>query len=132
ESLRTWRNETPYPSDGDLVFPSIRLKGNKPPRANMLVSDHLQPAARKAGIPHAVGFHTLRRTLASALVANGSDIRLVQELLRHSNPVTTLDAYTRSTTRAKIDAQGWVMQQLLSEDAKATLEKAKPASSHTM
>ena len=132
ESLRAWRNETAYPANEDLVFPSIRLKGKKPPRANMLVSDHLQPAARKAGIPHAIGFHTLRRTLASALVANGSDIRLVQELLRHSNPGITLDAYARSTTPAKIEAQGWVMQQLLSEDANASLEKAKPASSRTM
>jgi len=132
ESLRAWRNETAYPANEDLVFPRIRLKGKKPPRANMLVSDHLQPAARKAGIPHAIGFHTLRRTLASALVANGSDIRLVQELLRHSNPGITLDAYARSTTPAKIEAQGWVMQQLLSEDANASLEKAKPASSRTM
>lgn len=76
----------------DLVFPSMRLKGRKPPRANMLVADHLQPAARKAGITEPVGFHTLRRTFASALLANGCDLRLVQELLRHSNPGITLDA----------------------------------------
>jgi hypothetical protein len=60
------------------------------------VAKHLQPAAQKAGITGRVGFHTLRRTLASALVANGSDLRLVQELLRHSNPLITLDAYARS------------------------------------
>jgi site-specific recombinase XerD len=66
-----------YQANDDLVFPSFRLKGRKPPRANMLVADHLQPAARKAGITGKVGFHTLRRTLASALVANGNDARLV-------------------------------------------------------
>jgi len=132
EALKAWRNETPYAANEDLVFPSMRLKGKKPPRANMLVADHLQPAARKAGILHQVGFHTLRRTLASALVANGSDIRLVQELLRHSNATITLDAYTRSTTPAKIEAQGWVMRQLLAEDAKGAFAKAKPASSRTM
>lgn len=104
----------------------------EPPRANMLVADHLQPAARKAGISGQIGFHTLRRTLASALVANGSDVRLVQELLRHSNPVITLDAYTRSTTPAKIEAQGWVMQQLLMESSKAALATAKPATTRTM
>ena len=98
----------------------------------MLVADHLQPAARKAGISGQIGFHTLRRTLASALVANGNDVRLVQELLRHSNPVITLDAYTRSTTPAKIEAQGWVMQQLLAENSKATLANAKPVSTRTM
>ena len=98
----------------------------------MLVADHLQPAARKAGISGLVGFHTLRRTLASALVENGSDVRLVQELLRHSNPVIALDAYARSTTPAKMEAQGWVMQRLLAEDAKVALLSAKPASSRTM
>jgi integrase len=98
----------------------------------MLVANHLQPAARKAGISGQVGFHTLRRTLASALVANGSNIRLVQELLRHSNPLITLDAYARSTTPAKIEAQGWVMEQLLTEDSKAALAAAKPASTRTM
>jgi hypothetical protein len=30
----------------------------------MLVADHLQPAALKAGISGQVGFHTLQRTLA--------------------------------------------------------------------
>jgi len=124
ESLAAWRKETPYPTPDDFVFPSFRLKGAKPPRANMLVADHLQPAARKAGITGRIGFHTLRRTLASALVANGSDVRLVQELLRHSNPVITLDAYVRSTTPAKIEAQGWVMQQLLRESSKAALAAA--------
>jgi integrase len=132
DSLQEWRKETPYRANDDLVFPSLRLKGRKPPRANMLVADHLQPAARKAGITAQVGFHTLRRTLASALVANGNDIRLVQELLRHSNPLITLDAYARSTTPAKIAAQGWVMQQLLTEDSKVALAAAKPASTRTM
>jgi integrase len=132
EALDDWRKETPYSTNDDLVFPSMRLKGEKPPRANMLVADHLQPAARKAGITGPVGFHTLRRTLASALVENGNDVRLVQELLRHSNPVVTLDAYARSTTPAKMEAQGWVMERLLAYDAKGELLKAKPASSRTM
>jgi len=70
--------------------------------------------------------------LASALMANGSDVRLVQELLRHSNPIITLDAYTRSTTPAKMKAQEWVMQQLLPEDAKAMLANTKPGSSRAM
>src|ERR1700733_1100633 len=98
----------------------------------MLVANHLQPAARKAGISGQVGFHTLRRTLASALVANGSDLRLVQELLRHSNPLITLDAYARSTTPAKIEAQGWVMEQLLRKDSKVLLVDARLVSSRTM
>jgi integrase len=130
--LQAWRKETPYQANDDVVFPSFRLKGRKPTRANMLVADHLQPAARKAGITGQIGFHTLRRTLATVLVANGKDVRLVQELLRHSNPLITLDAYARSTTPAKIEAQGWVMRQLLPEDSKARLAAAKPASTRAM
>jgi hypothetical protein len=49
------------------------------------------------------------------------------------NPLITLDAYARSTTPAKIEAQGWVMQQLLMDDSKAAaLAAAKPASTRTM
>ena len=114
--LEAWRKETLYSAEEDFIFPSYRLKGKKPPRANMLVASHLQPAARKAGITGQVGFHTLRRTLASALVANGSDPKLVQELLRHSNVKTTLDIYAKAMTPAKLEAQGWVLKQLLTTE----------------
>jgi len=93
--LLNWRRETPY-SKKELVFPSFKLKGRKPRRANMLLSDHLRPAAVKVGVvapPRAFGFHTFRRTLASVLVANNYDPKLVQERLRHSNIKTTLDIY---------------------------------------
>jgi len=87
----------------------------------------LQPEAGKACTPS-----QLRRTLASVLVANGNNIRLVQELLRHSSPLITLDVYACSTTPARIEAQGQVMQQLLTEDSKAALAAAQPASTGTM
>lgn len=114
--LLNWRRETPYRKDEDLVFPSFKLKGTKPPRANMLLSDHLRPAAMKVGVvapPRAFGFHTFRRTLASVLVANNYDPKLVQELLRHSNIKTTLDVYAQAITPAKLEAQGAFLNQLL-------------------
>jgi integrase len=119
--LQAWRKETLYAAEEDFIFPSYRLKGKKPPRANMLVAKHLQPAARKAGIIGPVGFHTLRRTLASALVANGNDPKLVQELLRHSNVKTTLDIYAKAMTPAKLEAQGWVLQQLLTGEVESAV-----------
>jgi integrase len=114
--LLNWRRETPYRKEEDLVFPSFKLKGTKPPRANMLLSDHLRPAAIKVGVvapPRAFGFHTFRRTLASVLVANNYDPKLVQELLRHSNIKTTLDVYAQAITPAKLEAQGAFLNQLL-------------------
>jgi len=77
---------------------------------------HSSPCLTSKGL-----YQIEEKAVASGLppiVANGNDIRLVQELLRHSNPLITLDAYVRSTTPAKIEAQGWVMQQLLNADVK--------------
>jgi len=114
--LLNWRRETPYGKEEDLVFPSFTLKGRKPPSANMLLSDHLRPAALRVGVvapPRTFGFHTFRRTLASALVANNYDPKLVQELLRHSNIKTTLDIYAQAITPAKLEAQGMFLAQLL-------------------
>ncbi len=107
--LLNWRRETPYSKQEDLVFPSLRLKGSNPPSANMLLSDYLRPAAASIGIvapPRVFGFHTFRRTLASVLVANNYDPKLVQELLRDSNIRTTLDIYAQAITPAKLEAQG--------------------------
>ena len=71
-----------------LVFLSIRLNGKQPRVANMLVEDHLRPAAVKAGIlaSHAdthgglvdddsrrFGFHNLRHSLASFLIRIKTD-----------------------------------------------------------
>ena len=122
------RRLTPYGGEEDLVFPSFQLKGRKPPSANMLLSDHLRPAALKVGVvapPCAFGFHTFRRTLASALVANNYDPKLVQELLRHSNIKTTLDVYAQAITPAKLEAQGMFLAQLL----KGSWTEKNPATS---
>jgi integrase len=45
-----WKQKTPYSQPGDWVFPSFRLEGKQPRVANMLVQDHLRPAAVRAGI----------------------------------------------------------------------------------
>jgi hypothetical protein len=44
------KKKTTYSQAGDWVFPSSRLKGTQPRVANMLVEDHLRPAAVRAGI----------------------------------------------------------------------------------
>src|SRR5262249_8323394 len=48
--MRLWKQKTQYSQPGDWVFPSFRLEGKQPRVANMLVEDHLRPAAVKAGI----------------------------------------------------------------------------------
>jgi integrase len=50
EFMLLWKQKTEYSQSSDWVFPSFRLKGNQPRAANMLVEDHMRPAAVKAGI----------------------------------------------------------------------------------
>ena len=48
--IRLWKQKTSYSQPSDWVFPSFRLEGKQPRVANMLVEDHLHPAAVKAGV----------------------------------------------------------------------------------
>ena len=66
---------------------------------------HLEPAAKAAGIPGKIGWHTFRHTFATLLKANGEDIKTVQELLRHANISVTMNVYAQGVTELKRQAQ---------------------------
>ena len=102
---------TPYSGEQDWVFPSFKLKGDKPRVANMLVEDHLRPAAIAAGVLKEgesvrFGFHNLRHSLASFLVQAGTNPKTVQTLLRHTDVHTTLQIYAHSRNEDRMTAQG--------------------------
>jgi integrase len=44
--------------------------------------------------------------LATFLIAKGSDVKTVQTLLRHANPMTTLQIYAHGRSQDRSDAQG--------------------------
>ena len=103
EFMQAWKNSTAYSQPMDWVFPSMRCKGRQPRTANMLVEDHLRPAAVAAGVlteddPRRFGFHNLRHSLASFLVRSKTDPKTVQAILRHSDVKTTLQHYAHSVS----------------------------------
>ena len=61
--------------------------------------------------PH--GIFVRDNTYSTLLKANGEDIKVVQELLRHANSRITLDIYTQALTPAKREAQSRVANLIL-------------------
>jgi integrase len=56
-----------------------------------------EPAVKEAGLD-GLNFHDLRRTNATAMVAEGVDVKTAQARLGHSDPRLTLAVYAQATT----------------------------------
>lgn len=112
EQLSAWRRVCPFGLDSDWVFASERTFGKLPVWPDSLRSKILQPAAKRAAIKKRVGWHTFRHTYSTLLKANGEDVKVVQELMRHANINTTMNIYTRALTPAKRQAQSKVVDVL--------------------
>jgi len=113
--LQAWQTETPYAGPSDWIFASFKMKGKQPRMGNMLVEDHLRPAAIKAGVLQAgdkrrFGFHAVgRHSLATFLVGVNTDPKTVQGMLRHADVATTLGIYCHTNSGAKMTAQGLML-----------------------
>jgi site-specific recombinase XerD len=60
-----------------------------------------------------IGWHNFRHSLATNLRSMGVDVKIAQELLRHTNSRTTLDIYTRAVSQQKRDASALVTDLLI-------------------
>ena len=117
--LSGWRKESCYAGLEDWVFASEKVQGKMPPWADTLLDRFLQPAAKRAGIVKWVGFHSFRHTYSTLLKANGEDVKVVQELMRHANISTTMNVYTKALTPAKREAQSRLVDVLLDRSRRA-------------
>jgi integrase len=111
--LKNWRETTAYAGDEDFIFASARLKGKAPRVPNMLVEDHLRPAAKQVvEIPdgHRFGFHNLRHALTSFLVEIGTDSKTIQDMLRWADPSILLKVYAHSRMDKRMEAQAKMIE----------------------
>jgi len=89
----------------DFLFPSTRFKGAKPLSPDSILEKSIRPALARIGvIGKQIGWHSFRHSLATNLRSLGVDIKVAQELRRHSSCRTTLDIYTRAVDQQKREA----------------------------
>jgi integrase len=115
--LLAWCEITPYKQLSDYLWTSNAnragaKRGKQPVWLSTVMRWHIQPVARKLGITKKISWHTFRHTFSSLLKANGEDVKVVQELLRHATAKTTLDTYTQALTPQKRAAQSKVVNMI--------------------
>jgi integrase len=113
ESLWRWRHNSRYPMPEDWVFASPAKNGKQPYWPGTLYRAHLAPAAKAAGIPGKIGWHTFRHTFATLLKANGEDVKTVQELLRHATSAVTMNVYAQGVTELKRKAHHRIVRMVM-------------------
>jgi integrase len=112
--LLAWHAVTPYKKPSDYVWATDAnragaKRGKQPVWLSTVMRNYIQPMARKLGIQKKMSWHTFRHTFSSILKGNGEDVKVVQELLRHSTSRMTLDTYTQALGPDKRAAQSKVV-----------------------
>jgi integrase len=95
----------------DWIFPNP--KTGKPWWPHQIQQQYI----RKTGIAvlglDGIGWHTFRHTYSSMLRANGTDVKVQQELLRHADIRTTLNIYTQALPQQLREANSQVVRMVL-------------------
>lgn len=110
EVLLRFRGQAKYVSPTDLIFAG---SSGKPRWQGVMLTDHIKPAARRAGIGDNIGWHTFRHTFSSILHNAGTNMAVQKELLRHADISTTMNIYTQAVGPAKREAVRQVARVLL-------------------
>jgi integrase len=116
--LRLWRERTPYREDDDWIFASPHFHGTTPYTSQILFRRHVRPVIEKLiGMKSTkeapIGWHTLRRSLASLLISNGANVKVAQAQLRHSTPKLTLELYSQVISADQHQAHSKVVEMML-------------------
>jgi integrase len=111
--LAELRKRSLHKSPQDWVFAN---RAGRPRGQQNILQRHLRPAAARAGIGK-IGWHTFRHSYSTMLRAAGADIKVQQELLRHSTIQSTLNIYTQAVSEQKRAANTMVVGVLLNKIA---------------
>jgi integrase len=120
QDLLVWFQQTLYRDPDDYVFAANSSRAGKkrekqPLWLSTIMRYYVQPVVKRLGIKKRVTWHTFRRTYTTLLHANGEDVKVVQELLRHSSSRITMDIYAQAQVPAKRGAQQKVVEMVRSE-----------------
>ena len=88
----------------------------------------LQPLAVELNVPTHT---TWRQELPVLIVANGENVKVIQELMRHASSRSTLEIYSQARTADKRAAQQRVVQMIFPEDLNADHSIGEHDSEHS-
>ena len=103
--LKTAASDQPVPIPRDLanmLSASVQRFGTdmmvtdgqgRPLSTRALQTAVVAARAKVPGLPSTFSYHDCRHYFASLLIASGADVKTVQQRLRHSSAMTTLDTY---------------------------------------
>lgn len=90
---------------GDWVFGN---RFGRPRSQQDILRRHIRPAALRAALGN-IGWHTFRHSYSTLLRGLGADIKVQQELLRHSTVQSTMNVYTQAISEQKRIANSTVV-----------------------
>ena len=109
-----WKESSKYRQADDWIFASPHTDGRHPFWPDAVLQKVIRPAALRAGIRKVMGWHTFRHTYSTLLIANGENVKVVQELMRHANSRFHAGDLLAGANRAKRQAQQRLVETILS------------------
>jgi integrase len=118
--LQRWHSVSKFARPHNYIFATDSNRaGNKrglqPVSLAKVMQYRIHPVATAVGVTIRIGWHTFRHTFANLLHRNGADVKVVQELLRHSSSRITMDIYAQAVTSEKRKAQNRIVSELHSK-----------------
>jgi integrase len=109
DALRAHRQRSLHREACDWVF--ANRKG-KPRWQESILRRRIKPAVVRVGVGK-IGWHTFRHSYSSLLRRVGADIKVQQELLRHSTIQSTMNVYTQAMSEGKRAANSVIVRSVL-------------------